>query len=332
MGSMSESARSRVAIGTDAVVAGGSCGDSYITLDVQDNVEESRMIGIIIPAYNEELTIGSIVALSKKYGDVIVVDDGSSDRTSEIARSAGAHVIRHEQNKGKGEAIKTGTKYALSRGYDIIVTVDADGQHDPDRIPLLVKPLIEDEADLVIGSRYVEKRNKSNIPFYRRVGLWILNKGTQLATDVDVDSQSGFRAYSASLLKNLSLDSNGYSVETDLLFRAKNLGARILEVPVTIRYDVPNRHKYNPIMHGLSVLMNLVRLISCKRPLLMFGLASLVFFIAAVVFLYWGLGAYYATGKALLTQTIAAGIFFIIATQLLIAGIVLNLLSAMVKE
>ncbi|EHR79127.1 glycosyl transferase [Thermococcus litoralis DSM 5473] len=110
---------------------------------------------IIIPAYNEELTIGSVVALAKKYGDVLVVDDGSKDRTSEIAQKAGAIVIRHEVNKGKGAALKTGFGYALANGYDVIVTIDADGQHNPDEIPLLLKPILEGEADLVIGSRYL---------------------------------------------------------------------------------------------------------------------------------------------------------------------------------
>ena len=110
---------------------------------------------IIIPAYNEELTIGSVVALAKKYGDVLVVDDGSGDRTSEIAREAGAIVIRHNTNMGKGAALKTGFEYALSREYEIVVTLDADGQHNPDEIPLLMEPIIRGEADLVIGSRYL---------------------------------------------------------------------------------------------------------------------------------------------------------------------------------
>ncbi|MDN5319832.1 MAG: hypothetical protein PWP49_252 [Thermococcaceae archaeon] len=107
---------------------------------------------IVIPAYNEELTIGSVVALAKKYGDVLVVDDGSKDRTSEIAQNAGAIVIRHDVNKGKGAALKTGFGYALANGYDVVVTLDADGQHN---IPLLLKPILKGEADLVIGSRYL---------------------------------------------------------------------------------------------------------------------------------------------------------------------------------
>jgi len=110
---------------------------------------------ILIPAYNEELTVGSVVALARKYGDVLVVDDGSTDRTSEIAQRAGAVVIRHPVNRGKGAALKTGFEYALSREYEVVVTLDADGQHNPDEIPLLMEPIIRGEADLVIGSRYL---------------------------------------------------------------------------------------------------------------------------------------------------------------------------------
>ena len=291
----------------------------------------NKKLLIIIPAYNEELTIGSVVALSLKYGDVLVVDDGSNDRTTQIAQTVGATVIRHEQNRGKAEALKTGFEYALSADYDIVVTIDADGQHNPDEIPHLIKPIVRDEADLVIGSRYLNE-SKKKIPLYRRLGLWVLNKGTNLATNIEVDSQSGFRAMNRKTLKTLNLDSKGYLVETDMIVKAKEKGIRLREVPITVRYDVPNKHKKNPITHGLEVLTSIVGLIGYRRPLLLFGLLGLISFIIGAGLAYWGFKPYYTTGRVYLTQLIGAGIFTIIGIQLFIAGLTLNVLAKMVRE
>ncbi|WP_048150665.1 glycosyltransferase family 2 protein [Palaeococcus ferrophilus] len=286
---------------------------------------------IIIPAYNEELTIGSIVALAKKYGDVLVVDDGSSDRTSEIAQKAGAIVIRHKTNSGKGAALRTGFEYALSKDYDVVVTIDADGQHNPEEIPYLVEPLIKGEADFVIGSRYLNG-SKKKIPLYRRLGLWVLNKSTKVASKMEVDSQSGFRALRRKALEKLNLSSSGYAVETDMVINAREQGLRIKEVPISVRYDVPNKHKKNPVSHGLGVLASVVGLIGYKRPLLLFGVLSLMSFVTAGVLAYLALQPYYHGGRVFLTQAIGAGIFTIIGIQLFVAGLTLNVLAKMVRE
>ncbi|ACS89077.1 glycosyltransferase family 2 protein [Thermococcus sibiricus] len=286
---------------------------------------------IVIPAYNEELTIGSVVALAKKFGDVLVVDDGSFDRTSEIAREAGAVVIRHEVNKGKGQALRTGFEYALSKEYDVVVTLDADGQHNPDEIPLLLEPIVKGKADLVIGSRYLNG-SKKKIPLYRRLGLWVLNKGTKVAAGVGVDSQSGFRAISEKALEKLDLNSPDYSVETDMIVKARGEGLKIMEVPISVRYDVPRKHKKNPLSHGLGVLARIVSLIGYRRPLLLFGVLSLISFIVAGILAYLALEPYYRGGNVYLTQAIGAGIFVIIGIQLFVAGLMLNVLAKMVRE
>ncbi|ASJ03594.1 glycosyl hydrolase [Thermococcus profundus] len=286
---------------------------------------------IIIPAYNEELTIGSVVALAKKYGDVLVVDDGSTDRTSEIAKEAGAVVIRHEVNRGKGAALRTGFKYALAGDYDVVVTIDADGQHNPDEIPRLVNPIVTGKADLVIGSRYLGGASKK-VPLYRRLGLWVLNKGTKLAADTEVDSQSGFRAIRVTALGKLNLNSDDYSAETDMIVKAREAGLVIKEVPISVRYDVPNKHKRNPLSHGLSLLAAILGLIGYRRPMLFFGILSLLSFGVAAVLGYWGFRPYQQTGHVVLTQTIGAGIFVIIGIQFFVSGLMLNVLAKMVRE
>ncbi|MFA4669675.1 glycosyltransferase family 2 protein [Pyrococcus kukulkanii] len=286
---------------------------------------------IIIPAYNEELTIGSVVTLAKKYGDVLVVDDGSIDRTSDIAKKAGAITLRHEANKGKGQALKTGFRYALENNYDAVVCLDADGQHDPDEIPLLLKPILNGEADMVIGSRYLNGAHK-NIPLYRRLGLWVLNKTTALASGAKItDSQSGFRALNRKALENLELSADGYHVESEMIHKLSEKGLRIVEVPINVRYDVPNKHKKHPVTHGVSVLMKIVSMIGYKRPLLLFGVLSLISFIIAGILGYLGLKPYYNGGRVYLTQAIGAGIFTIIGIQLFIAGLTLNALAKIVK-
>ncbi|AEH25448.1 glycosyltransferase family 2 protein [Pyrococcus yayanosii] len=287
---------------------------------------------IVIPAYNEELTIGSVVALAKKYGDVLVVDDGSTDRTSEVAQRAGAVVIRHPTNRGKGAALKTGFEYALRNNYDAVVCLDADGQHNPDEIPLLIDPIIRGEADLVIGSRYLNSAYR-NIPLYRRLGLWVLNKATVIASGINVsDSQSGFRALNRKALENLNLDADGYHIESEMIHELAGKGLRIKEVPINVRYDVPKRHKKNPVSHGVGVLAKVVGLIGYKRPLLLFSILSLVSFAIAGVFAYLALKPYWRGGNVFLTQAIAAGIFTLIGIQLFIAGLTLNVLARMVRE
>ncbi|CAD5243342.1 glycosyltransferase [Thermococcus camini] len=212
---------------------------------------------IIIPAYNEELTIGYVVTLSKKYGDVLVVDDGSKDETFHIAISSGAHVIKHPRNMGKAQALKTAFKYAAEKEYEIIVCIDADGQHNPEEIPKLVEPILKDEADLVIGSRFLDG-TKKKIPLYRRFGLWVLNTTANVSLNGTLkitDSQSGFRAMNRKALKEImKINSNGYNVESDMLVYLAERGVRIREVPITVRYDVPNKHKKNPISHGFELL------------------------------------------------------------------------------
>lgn len=201
-------------------------------------------ITVILPAYDEEVSIGSIVLLTKLYADkVIVVDDGSKDRTADIARKAGAEVIIHEKNTGKGGALRTGFTAAVKMGADVIVTMDSDAQHNPADIPKLAVPIIKGEADLVNGSRYLNGKDK-NTPAYRRVGQTVLDKATNINSGLKItDSQSGFRAFAASVVDIFRFNANGMAIESEMLADAGKAGLRIKEVEIDVRYDVDGSTK-----------------------------------------------------------------------------------------
>ncbi|QSZ68216.1 glycosyltransferase family 2 protein [Methanofollis aquaemaris] len=225
-----------------------------------------------IPCYNEALSVGSVVLKARRYVDeVLVIDDGSTDDTRAIAQEAGAVVITHQKNVGKGAAVKTALEYARARGFEYLVLLDGDGQHDPDEIPRLLTPVREGDADLVIGSRFLDN-TKSSIPFYRRIGQGVLTTMTNMDSRVKTtDSQSGFRVLGRNAIQNFTLDSEGYSVESDMISSLSEKGTRIREVPVSVKYDVPNKHKKHPVTHGFGVLNNIVRNISFKHPVMIFG-------------------------------------------------------------
>ena len=211
----------------------------------------------IIPAYNEEKALADVIGKTLGHVDeVIVVDDGSSDKTSEVAIEAGARVIKHSVNLGKGEALKSGFK---AIGDDsIIITIDGDGQHNPSEIPDLVRPIIEDGADLVNGSRYMNGPEE-NTPAYRRVGQKVLDIATNISAGTKVtDSQSGFRAFSPQSKNVFRFKDTGFGIESEMLVDAAEAGLKIVEVPITVRYDLDGSTK-DPITHGVGVLFNITK-------------------------------------------------------------------------
>lgn len=190
-----------------------------------------------IPAYNEEETISEIQSQAYKYVDkVIICDDGSTDDTREIIGKLGTTVLYHHERMGKGEALKTLLKVAKDSDADIIVTLDADGTHLPEEIPSLIEPLLKSDPDLdpdmVVGSRFmVHKRGIVTATNY--VGNQIFNTLTFLLTGKRLtDTQSGFRAFKKSLLKDLIVTSKGYEVESEITIRTIRRGYRITEVPI----------------------------------------------------------------------------------------------------
>ena len=213
----------------------------------------SQKIITILPACNQEMSIGSLVLLSKLYvSNVIVIDDGSVDRTAEIARKAGAEVIVHGAKKGKCEALKTGFKAAVDIGADIIVTMDSDGQHSPIDIPILVAPIIEGNAEMVNGSRYLNGLGK-HTSIYRRVGQTLQESATQTSPDFNItDPQSGFRAFSASTGNIFCFNAQDMIIKSEMLAAARKAGIRIKEVEIGVLHDYEAPTK-NPVkyVHGL---------------------------------------------------------------------------------
>ena len=228
-----------------------------------------------IPCFNEERFIGSVVLKAKRYVDrVIVIDDGSTDATAKVATEAGARVYRNKQNQGYGAAIRNAIAKGQNLRVDILVILDGDGQHDPKDIPKLVRPIIDEKADVAVGSRFLGKGEKP--PLYRRLGQRVLTNATNVGSGQRIsDSQSGFRAYSKKALKELNLTESGMSVSSEIQFAVSRSGLRVAEVPIAISYS--EKAKRNPVGHGAGVLSRLAVLITLRKPMLILGLPGLGF-------------------------------------------------------
>lgn len=289
---------------------------------------------VLIPAYNEELTIPMVVMLCKRHSDrVIVIDDGSSDRTRELAEEAGAEVLSHTVNKGKAAAMMTGFARARELNPKVTVMIDADGQMDPELIPTVAEPVLHSVADLVIGSRYIG-REVTDTPTHRRLGQKVLNRATTVGSSVNVtDSQSGYRALSSKALNNTNFNSDRFNIESEMISYFNEIGLAITEVPVTVRYDVPNGHKQKPLEHGLSVLGGVISYVGYRRPLLLFGVPGLTSFVLGLVLCVATLlGEQVIFHWTLVTQGIA-GVFVLgLGIFLSFAGLVLNSLSLVMRN
>jgi glycosyltransferase involved in cell wall biosynthesis len=212
-----------------------------------------------IPCFNEQGFIGGVVTGTKKHvNKVIVIDDGSTDNTSEVARAAGAEVIRHEVRRGAGVATKSGFEAAKANNADVLVTLDGDGQHNPDEITRLLSAILTQKADLVIGSRFL--KTETNVPRYRKFGIdvitWLYNFGSRVKVS---DSQSCFRAYSRRLLEAINTIEKGFGFSVEVLIQARKRGFRIIEVPISCVYHSQGS-SLNPVIHGIGVAISVIKL------------------------------------------------------------------------
>lgn len=237
---------------------------------------------VCIPAYNESHTIGDLIdKIKENIGLVVVCDDGSTDETEKIAIEHGAIVIKHEKNLGKGEALKTLFNYARKSDADIMVTIDGDGQFLPEEIPNLMNPIINDKADLVIGYRFDDA---DQMPTYRKVGNKVLDKITNLASDLPFrDSQGGFRAYSRKAIETIRFSTTGFGADAEILIYAANKGLRIVEEKVTVIYDTGEKTSTkNPISHTSEVIFSLIDLIAQRHPLRFLGIPGILLIILGI--------------------------------------------------
>jgi glycosyltransferase involved in cell wall biosynthesis len=303
-------------------------------LDAISHGSASSTVMVGIPCYNEEVAIGSLVLRASQYADqVVVLDDGSTDKTAEVARFAGARVLVHDVNMGKGTALHDLFQYATQAGFDIIVVIDGDGQHNPDDIPKLVEPLLRDEADVVNGSRYLSG-GAGSTPRYRRFGQVVLDKVVHFGLNGDVtitDTQSGFRAFSIKTAPFFKFNSDELTIDSEMLMDAANAHLRIKEVDVGVRYDVGRSSKH-PVSHGLQVLTGVLRSIEFNRPLLAFTVPGLIFVAVAAGLAAFVIQAYYVVGHVVFGPTLLMLLLAVVGTFLVFTGIILHSVSALVNS
>jgi len=293
------------------------------------NASRDSKILVCIPAFNEARTIADIIEKSRQYADdIIVYDDGSTDNTYEAATSAGAIVIRNPENKGYGVAIRSLFQAAKEKNADIMVTLDSDGQHNPEQIPEIMEPL-KNGFDIVIGSRFLNNSDKLKVPKYRTIGIKTITKLTQAASYTGItDSQSGFRAYDKNALSKINLFEDGMAVSTEILLRAKEKNLRVTEVPVTISYASKDTSTHNPISHGVGVLYSVLQFISLRHPLLFYGVPGIALLGVAALFLKNALNLFSTTGYVSTNMIlIAIGIAVVGVILLATAAIVYTLIA-----
>jgi len=275
----------------------------------------------VLPAYNEERTIGSAVALIKNYVDeVIVIDDGSTDRTAAIAEASGASVVT-QPNQGYGGAIQTGFQIALSTSASFIVLLDADLQHDPSDIPMMLEPLIDGRADVATGNRFIASGVET--PRFRRFGqglITTLNNTTGGARTSD--SQNGFRAFTREALSVLNVHSKGMGFASEMFYAIKDADLRMVEVATKVNYAEPP--KRSVLAHGIEVFDAIMSVVARRRPLLFISMPGAI---ASCIGLILGIFVAYnmaQTGELMVGSAIVTALLLMTGLLLGVTGVLLH--------
>ena len=289
-------------------------------------------IAIGLPALNEEKNIASIILqLREKYELVIVCDDGSNDLTSSISEKMGAIVIKHKKNLGYGAAIRSLFTKAQELECDILVTFDSDGQHKVSEIENVIEPIVKNDADIVIGSRFLGSI-EGKIPVYRKMGIKVITNLVNSGTGKKItDSQSGFRAYSSNVLKKIIPSESGMGVSTEILIKANKNKFRISEKPITILYE-GDTSSQNTLSHGSSVILSTMKFISIEHPLKFYGIPGIIFLAIGLFFIVWTLQEFTETRRIITNISLIAIGSTIFGTLLTMTSVLLYSLVSVVRE
>jgi len=292
--------------------------------------KECNMIIAGIPAYNEEKTIAKVVLLAKRHVDVVIVcDDGSKDLTADIAESLGAKVLKHGKNVGKGAALKSIFRASREIGADLLVTLDADGQHDPNEVPGLIRPILDNQADIVIGSRI---KRRSEMPMYRQIGNRMLDFFTNAGSKNKVmDTQSGFRAYSRKAIQEIGITEMGLGVDSQILMHAEERKLRVIERVVTCSYELQTS-KRSPITHAIGVLVSILNVTAEKKPLLYLGVPSAILLLFGTFLTVWLLNLYVSGNGFSVTMAVFAMATTLVGLLLAFTAIILKAIAGLKRH
>jgi len=252
------------------------------TPKVKFPLPQRKRILIGIPAFNEEKTIFDVVSRAKKYGVVMVVNDGSTDNTADLALKAGAEVTENDKNYGYGYSLSKIFRKAKRENYDVLITLDADGQHNPDEIPKFLETL-DLGVDVVIGSRFL---SQTPVPRGRSFGVAFISRLEGYS-----DAQCGFRAYNRNAIENISVKEDGMGASLEILHQSQNLKLKVSEIPCTVLYT-NTEHTHHPLKHGSLLLETFLWSRVWCRPFTYFGIPALLFLLLGFVSLIQLLNVY----------------------------------------
>lgn len=309
-----------------------AASDDYVVDAATTDATGDRDVLIAIPAYDEAGTIADVVAAARPRGTVLVIDDGSSDDTADRAREAGAEVVAHAENRGYGAALATAFEEARDRRVEDLVILDGDGQHDPGDVERLLAARRDGDADVVIGSRFLDGAD-GDLPLYRRFGIGVVNVLTNLSMGRPrsgvSDAQSGFRAYGPAAIASLAeadIDAN-MGASTDILHHVRREGLDVAEVPVDVSYDVEDPNSQNPVAHGLGLVNNLLRTVEQDHPILVFGLPGLASVLLSFGFAYWSMHVYVSNDSFPVGLALLATVFGLVGLLSCFTAVILHSLQ-----
>ena len=289
-----------------------------------------KKIIFLVPAFNEEKNLKKVILDFKKFGKVLVINDASKDKTKTIAKKYSDHYLENKKNIGYDKSLQKGLIYLSKKNYNNVITVDADGQHNPLEIKDILKPIEDNEADVVIGSRFSGKTSK--IPKYRIIGIKAINKLTSSSSENKlIDPLSGFRAYTKKVFKEILPADSGMGGSTEVLIKANQRKFRIVEIPILVNYE-GDTSTHNPINQSFSLIFSTMKFISIERPLTFYGIPGIGLLILGLFFSIWTIQEFSITREIFLDLAMLSIGGILMGTILMVTAILLYTLVTVVRE